>query len=96
MKYGKVQGANVRQKEKDVINPLQDESRMRQERRSHANMRAPGAEGENQRLERESKLAVGLSLKEEEEVERGLMQAAEWSEREVDALPPPALSPPKS
>jgi hypothetical protein len=52
-------------------------------------MRAPGAEGENQRLERESKLAVELSLKEEEEVERGLMQAVEWSEKEVDPLPPP-------
>jgi epsin len=37
--YGKDQGANVRQKAKDITNLLQDESRLRQERRSRANMR---------------------------------------------------------
>lgn len=36
---GKDQGANVRQKAKDITNLLQDESRLRQERRSRANMR---------------------------------------------------------
>jgi epsin len=37
--YGKDQGANVRQKAKDITNLLTDESRLRQERRSRANMR---------------------------------------------------------
>jgi len=36
---GKDQGANVRQKAKDITNLLQDESRLRQERRSRAHMR---------------------------------------------------------
>ena len=37
--YGKDQGANVRQKAKDISNLLTDETRLRQERRSRANMR---------------------------------------------------------
>lgn len=37
--YGKDQGANVRQKAKDITNLLQDEARLREERRSRANMR---------------------------------------------------------
>ncbi|KAN0059961.1 hypothetical protein ACQY0O_007934 [Thecaphora frezii] len=37
--YGKDQGANVRQKAKDITNLLQDETRLREERRSRATMR---------------------------------------------------------
>lgn len=37
--YSKDQGANVRQKAKDITNLLQDESRLREERRSRASMR---------------------------------------------------------
>ena len=37
--FGKDQGANVRQKAKDITNLLQDEARLRQERRSRASMR---------------------------------------------------------
>ena len=37
--YGKDQGANVRQKAKDITNLLQDDSRLRHERRSRAHMR---------------------------------------------------------
>lgn len=37
--YGKDQGANVRQKAKDITNLLQDESRLREERRARASMR---------------------------------------------------------
>lgn len=36
---GKDQGVNVRQKAKDITNLLQDEGRLRQERRARANMR---------------------------------------------------------
>ncbi|PWN87912.1 ENTH-domain-containing protein [Acaromyces ingoldii] len=37
--YGKDQGANVRQKAKDITNLLQDEARLREARRSRAHMR---------------------------------------------------------
>lgn len=37
--YSKDQGANVRQKAKDITNLLQDESRLREERRNRASMR---------------------------------------------------------
>ncbi|KAI0059167.1 ENTH-domain-containing protein [Artomyces pyxidatus] len=37
--YGKDQGANVRQKAKDITNLLADDARLRQERRSRAHMR---------------------------------------------------------
>ncbi|KAI0257083.1 hypothetical protein BJV78DRAFT_1115633 [Lactifluus subvellereus] len=37
--YGEDQGANVRQKAKDITNLLMDETRLRQERRSRTNMR---------------------------------------------------------
>jgi epsin len=46
---GKDQGANVRQKAKDITNLLQDESRLREERRARASMRdrmIRGASGE--------------------------------------------------
>lgn len=45
--YEKDQGANVRQKAKDIVNLLQDESRLRQERRSRANMRDRMVSGRN-------------------------------------------------
>ncbi|KAF9070659.1 heme peroxidase [Rhodocollybia butyracea] len=47
---GKDQGANVRQKAKDITNLLQDDSRLRQERRARASMRdrmVRGAAGED-------------------------------------------------
>ena len=37
--YGKDQGANVRQKAKDITNLLSDDTRLREERRSRAHMR---------------------------------------------------------
>lgn len=51
---GKDQGANVRQKAKDITNLLQDESRLREERRARASMRdrmirgAGGVDGEEE------------------------------------------------
>ena len=49
--------------------------------------RAPSVADEEQ-VERETKIAMELSLKEGEEVERGLMQAADCTER-VEGLPRP-------
>ncbi|EJD00537.1 ENTH-domain-containing protein [Fomitiporia mediterranea MF3/22] len=45
--YSKDQGANVRQKAKDITNLLQDESRLREERRNRASMRDRMAGGTN-------------------------------------------------
>ncbi|KAH8105403.1 hypothetical protein BXZ70DRAFT_1043676 [Cristinia sonorae] len=63
--YGKDQGANVRQKAKDISNLLTDESRLRQERRSRAHMRdrmvgeagAEDDEGANENSQRRSRSA---------------------------------------
>lgn len=44
---GKDQGANVRQKAKDITNLLQDESRLREERRARAHMRDRMIRGTN-------------------------------------------------
>lgn len=44
--YSKDQGANVRQKAKDITNLLQDEGRLRQERSSRATMRDRLTRGE--------------------------------------------------
>ncbi|KAI0076686.1 ENTH-domain-containing protein, partial [Panus rudis PR-1116 ss-1] len=58
--YGKDQGANVRQKAKDITNLLQDESRLRAERRSRAHMRdrmikGGGLEDEDENSRRRSR-----------------------------------------
>jgi epsin len=45
--YGKDQGANVRQKAKDIVNLLQDEARLRHERKSRAHMRDRMISGRN-------------------------------------------------
>jgi epsin len=45
--FGKDQGANVRQKAKDIVNLLQDEGRLRQERQSRAHMRDRMISGNN-------------------------------------------------
>jgi epsin len=44
---GKDQGANVRQKAKDIVNLLQDEARLRHERKSRAHMRDRMVSGKN-------------------------------------------------
>jgi epsin len=45
--YEKDQGANVRQKAKDIVNLLQDEGRLRHERKSRAHMRDRMVSGKN-------------------------------------------------
>ncbi len=57
-------------------------------RESQDAKRAPNVEAEEERVERETKMAMALSLKEEDEFERGLMQDADFT-GEVDALPRP-------
>ena len=50
-------------------------------RESQGTKRDPGPEREDERFERETKLAMELSLKDEEEFERGWMEAASDGER---------------
>jgi len=58
--YSKDQGANVRQKAKDITNLLTDDARLREERRSRATMRdrmvrgSPGEFGQEEELENEN------------------------------------------
>ncbi|KAF5318302.1 hypothetical protein D9611_014361 [Ephemerocybe angulata] len=88
---GKDQGANVRQKAKDITNLLQDEDRLREERRSRAHMRdrmIRGAGGEFNReeddenaLRREGK--NGLAGKRPNRDEDELRKAIEESKRSL-------------
>lgn len=88
--YSKDQGANVRQKAKDITNLLQDESRLRQERRTRADMRdrmAGGGSGdgddddENARRRSHSVPPGGASRRNKDDDE--LRKAIEASKRSL-------------
>ncbi|KAJ2913416.1 hypothetical protein MD484_g6999, partial [Candolleomyces efflorescens] len=89
---GKDQGANVRQKAKDITNLLMDEDRLREERRSRAHMRdrmIRGANGEFNREEddenalRRDKNSNGLAGKRPNRDEDELRRAIEESKRSL-------------
>lgn len=83
--YGKDQGANVRQKAKDITNLLQDESRLREQRRSRAHMRdrmvrgGPGGEEEEDLGEDENALRRSRrkpsGAKDEDELKRAIEES---------------------
>ncbi|PPQ69921.1 hypothetical protein CVT26_013246 [Gymnopilus dilepis] len=92
---GKDQGANVRQKAKDITNLLQDEARLREERRSRASMRdrmLRGARGSGEhdrdenaarRGNRErSSLAGKRPNRDEDELRRAIEESKKSLERE--------------
>ncbi|KZV65737.1 ENTH-domain-containing protein [Peniophora sp. CONT] len=86
--FGKDQGANVRQKAKDITNLLQDDARLRQERRSRAHMRDRmlGANGEEEeggeeRPRPQRNGGAGVSGKDDDE----LRKAIEASKRSLAA-----------
>lgn len=54
--YGKDQGANVRQKAKDITNLLTDDARLREERRSRASMRDRMVRGETGQFDQADEL----------------------------------------
>jgi len=91
--YGKDQGANVRQKAKDITNLLQDESRLRQERRSRANMRdrmvrgGPGGEDtpedENTHRRSRSTPAGSRHNREDDEFQKALEASKRTAELEA-------------
>jgi epsin len=95
--YGKDQGANVRQKAKDITNLLQDESRLRQERRSRANMRDRMTKGGTSNDNDEPTVSTSTSTstngaaerdkrkaprKDDEEIKRALEASKQSYERE--------------
>ena len=93
---GKDQGANVRQKAKDITNLLQDESRLREERRARAHMRDrmirgagedPIGEFEDENRQRRSTSVVnstnGLSGKRPNRDEDELRKAIEESKKSL-------------
>ncbi|KZV83519.1 ENTH-domain-containing protein [Exidia glandulosa HHB12029] len=84
--YGKDQGANVRQKAKDITNLLMDESRLREERRTRASMRDRLSRGGNPdddenagRRERQYKPPTGRPQDDDE-----LRRAIELSKRTLE------------
>jgi epsin len=96
--YGKDQGANVRQKAKDIANLLLDEARLRQERRSRASMRDRMANGsttidrdeedENaarRRPQREpqSQPSTSRRPKDEDELKRAMEESRKTFEKEA-------------
>ena len=92
--YGKDQGANVRQKAKDITNLLTDEARLRQERRSRAHMRdrmigagrrsadideEPGDENERRR----SRSAPPRRNREDEDLRRAIEESKRMAEEQA-------------
>lgn len=79
--YGKDQGANVRQKAKDISNLLTDESRLRQERRSRAHMRdrmvrgGNGDEEDNENERRRSRSAPPRQVRDDDELKRAIEES---------------------
>ncbi|KAA1473303.1 ENTH-domain-containing protein [Dentipellis sp. KUC8613] len=79
--YGKDQGANVRQKAKDITNLLQDESRLRQERRARSSMRdrmlgQPGDdEDEDENALRRSRSEPRRPPRDEDELRRAIEES---------------------
>lgn len=94
---GKDQGANVRQKAKDITNLLMDESRLREERRARASMRdrmirGAGAgenedegDDENRRRRQDNFPSNGLAGKRPNRDEDELRKAIEESKRSLAA-----------
>lgn len=90
--YGKDQGANVRQKAKDISNLLTDEARLRQERRSRAHMRdrmtgssrpEDGTADENENSARRSRSLPARSGRRGGEDDDELKRAIEESKRSL-------------
>jgi epsin len=86
--YGKDQGANVRQKAKDITNLLMDDARLREERRSRASMRDrmirggagefgpdDDAENENRRRAQQMLGAPRSKPKEDDEMRRAIEES---------------------
>lgn len=96
---GKDQGANVRQKAKDITNLLQDEVRLREERRGRSNMRdrmsgggAPGPQSEfeddegRRRRRAEDERRQNRRNNEDEELRRAIEESKRMAKEEQDKI----------
>lgn len=95
---GKDQGANVRQKAKDITNLLQDEARLRDERRGRSNMRdrmsggpsipSDGFEDEEGRRRRraEEERRANRRNNEEEELRKAIEESKRMAKEEQDRI----------
>lgn len=96
--YSKDQGANVRQKAKDITNLLVDEARLREERRSRASMRdrmvggpsrdEAGDENESRRNRNPNQDRDRRKNREDEELRRAIEESKKMAEDQAlnDAL----------
>ncbi|TFK51276.1 ENTH-domain-containing protein [Heliocybe sulcata] len=88
--YGKDLGANVRQKAKDITNLLQDEGRLREERRSRAHMRdrmvgqSPGEEDENTRRRSRSVPPGRGRNKEDDDLQRAIEESKRLAQEQAN------------
>lgn len=89
---GKDQGANVRQKAKDITNLLQDEARLRDERRSRSHMRdrmsnGPNDEEEEWRRKRaEQDRRRRPNNNEDDELRRAIEESKRMAQQEQDRI----------
>ncbi|KAK0521634.1 hypothetical protein OC835_006830 [Tilletia horrida] len=90
--YGKDQGANVRQKAKDITNLLQDEGRLREERRSRANMRdrmgggSGQAEEEEARRRRQQQQQQPRRNKEDDDLKRAIEESKRMAREQEERI----------
>ncbi|SPO27586.1 related to ENT2 - clathrin binding protein, required for endocytosis [Ustilago trichophora] len=89
---GKDQGANVRQKAKDITNLLQDEARLRDERRSRSHMRdrmSNGPEeddGERRRRAEQERNRRRPNNNEDDELRRAIEESKRMAQQEQDRI----------
>ncbi|KZT30138.1 ENTH-domain-containing protein [Neolentinus lepideus HHB14362 ss-1] len=87
--YGKDLGANVRQKAKDITNLLQDEGRLREERRTRAHMRdrmvgrSPDEEDENARR-RSRSVPPNRGNREDDDLQRAIEESKRLAEEQAN------------
>ncbi|CDR87389.1 related to ENT2-clathrin binding protein, required for endocytosis [Sporisorium scitamineum] len=91
---GKDQGANVRQKAKDITNLLQDEARLRDERRSRSHMRDRMSNGPDdddderrrRRAEQERNRRRPNNNNEDDELRRAIEESKRMAQQEQDRI----------
>jgi hypothetical protein len=81
--YDKDQGANVRQKAKDITNLLMDESRLREERRSRAHMRDRMVGGRGEDGEDDDEAEARRNARERSEREKNRRRPAPQDDDEL-------------
>ncbi|KAL9936368.1 hypothetical protein V8E36_004436 [Tilletia maclaganii] len=86
--YGKDQGANVRQKAKDITNLLQDEGRLREERRTRQSMRdrMGGGSGQPDDEERRRQQQPPRRNREDDELKRAIEESKRTAREQEERI----------